>query len=290
MASDVKKSDDVECTCVPKKEPLIHVHCATHTYADGTTGIHNICLAVYPNEILAICGPNGSGKSTLLEHLVGLMFPEEGGITIMGKEITEKTAEFARETVGIVFQDAENQLFAPTVLEDVMFGLLNKGLKVDEAKKRAIEALKVVGMEKQANKAPHYLSGGQKRLVAIAGTIAMKQKVILVDEPTSDLDPYNAAKIEQLLRKLRESGISVVIALHDIDLASRLADRIVVLKNSMILAEGMPKEIFYNEAILKAANLEQPHVVRTYLKLKAKGKAKDGLAPLTEEELWGALV
>jgi len=290
MASSAKHKDDVECSCVPKREPLIHVHCASHTYADGTRGIHNICLAVYPDEILAICGPNGSGKSTLLEHLVGLMFPEEGGITIMGKEITEKTAEFAREHVGIVFQDAENQLFAPTVLEDVMFGLLNKGLKTEEAKRRALEALKVVGMEGQGGKAPHYLSGGQKRLAAIAGTLAMGQRVLLVDEPTSDLDPVNSKRIEELLKKLKGKGITVVIAVHDMDLAARIADRIIILKSSIILAEGTPKEIFYNESLLRTASLEQPQVVRTYLKLKSTGKAKDGLAPLTEEELWGALV
>jgi len=189
-----------------------------------------------------------------------------------------------------VFQDAENQLFAPTVLEDVMFGLLNKGFKTDEAKKSALEALAVVGMERQAGKAPHYLSGGQKRLAAIAGTLAMGQRVLLVDEPTSDLDPVNAKRIEELLRKLKGKGISVVIAAHDMDLAARIADRIVILKNSVILAEGTPKEIFYNESLLKTASLEQPQVVRTYLKLKSTGKAKDGLAPLTEDELWSALV
>src|SRR5512136_827790 len=209
-------ASDASCMKYPEPEnAIVHVDCVTHRYPDGTLGIHNMCFRVFPKEIVALCGPNGSGKSTLIEHINGLMMPDVGRFRVFGLDIDKKNVASIRRMVGLVFQDADSQLFSPTVLEDVMFGPLNLGMSPEEARKRAEWALQVVGM-RETSKIPHYLSGGQKRLVAIAGVLAMQPKILVADEPTGDLDPSNAQRIEQLLRTLREEHrIRVVIALHD---------------------------------------------------------------------------
>ncbi len=269
--------------CHDDGNAIIHVDCATHTYPDGTKGIHNMCFSVYPKEIVALCGPNGSGKSTLLEHLNGLMVPDVGRIKVFGKDVDKHNMSSVRKVVGLVFQDADSQLFSPTVMDDVMFGPLNLGLSVEEAKERAEWALGVVGIS-DTEKIPHNLSGGQKRLVAIAGVLAMKPKILVVDEPTGDLDPTNARKIEHLLRSLRaEHGISVVIALHDIDMAARLADRVCIVKDGGIIAEGTPEDVLYNEALLTSAGLQLPTVARIFKNMDLESATEE--RPLTIDDL-----
>lgn len=256
-------ASEAECVKCPDAEnAIVHVDCVTHRYPDGTEGIHNMCFRVYPKEIVALCGPNGAGKSTLIEHINGLMLPDIGRVKVFDKDIDRSNVSSIRRMVGLVFQDADSQLFSPTVLDDVMFGPLNLGLSPEEAKKRAEWALDVVGM-KEVNKIPHYLSGGQKRLVAIAGVLAMEPRILVADEPTGDLDPSNARRIEELLRSLRdEHGISVVVALHDMDMAARLADRVCIVKNGSIIAEGKPEDILYDEQLMISAGLQLPTVAR----------------------------
>jgi cobalt/nickel transport system ATP-binding protein len=259
------------------------VDCVSHRYPDGTEGIHNMCFSVYPKEIVTLCGPNGAGKSTLIEHINGLMMPDKGRIRVFGMDIDKKNVSAIRKLVGLVFQDADSQLFSPTVMDDVMFGPLNLGLTVEEARKRAEWALDVVGI-KETNKIPHYLSGGQKRLVAIAGILAMKPRILVVDEPTGDLDPSNAKRIEDILRSLRdEHGISVVIALHDMDMAARLADRVCIVRGGSVIAEGKPEDILYDEKLLQSAGLEMPMVAKLFtdLELESKGVKR----PLSLEQL-----
>jgi len=256
------------------EDAIVHVDCVTHRYPDGTEGIHNMCFRVFPKEIVALCGPNGAGKSTLIEHINGLMLPDVGRVRIFGTDIDKRNVSEIRKSVGLVFQDADSQLFSPTVLDDVMFGPLNLGLSPEEARKQAEWALEVVGI-KEFSKIPHYLSGGQQRLVAIAGVLAMKPKILVVDEPTGDLDPSNAIRIEGLLRSLRdEHGISIVIALHDMDMAARLADRVCIVKGGSVMVEGRPEDILYDEQMLRSAGLELPAVARLYkdLGLQARGE------------------
>jgi cobalt/nickel transport system ATP-binding protein len=266
-----------------REDAIVHVDCVSHRYPDGTEGIHNMCFSVYPKEIVTLCGPNGAGKSTLIEHINGLMMPDKGRIRVFGMDIDKKNVSAIRKLVGLVFQDADSQLFSPTVMDDVMFGPLNLGLTVEEARKRAEWALDVVGM-KETNKIPHYLSGGQKRLVAIAGILAMKPQILVVDEPTGDLDPSNAKRIEDILRSLRdEHGISVVIALHDMDMAARLADRVCIVRGGSVIAEGKPEDILYDEKLLQSAGLEMPMVAKLFtdLELESKGVKR----PLSLEQL-----
>lgn len=273
------------CDKFDKDQPLVHVDCISHVYADGTVGVHNACLKVFEGEILAICGPNGSGKSTLLQHLNGILVPAEGRIIINGENVPKNSADRLRKIVGLVFQDADSQLFAPTVLDDVMFGPLNQGLKPEEAKKRALWALDAVGFT-EVSKIPHHLSGGEKRLVAIAGVIAMKPRVLVVDEPTSDLDPVNAENIIQLLVSLRdELGLGVIISTHDMDVAARIADRLYVLKKGSVLAEGSAKDIFYNDALLDEARLKPPESVAFYRSLVREGVLEEGIQPIHHDEV-----
>jgi len=258
--------DAPHCPPVERERELIHVDCASHTYPDGSVGIHDMCFFVLKNEIVALCGPNGSGKSTLIEHLNGILTPSEGDIWVNGRSITSGERTDLWKEVGVVFQRSDDQLFAPTVLDDVMFGPLNLGMPADEAKAAAMEALGAVGAADLIQKLPNYLSGGQKRLVSIAGILAMKPKVIALDEPTSDLDPVHSEMIERLILDLKTMhGISVVIATHDLDLAARVADRICLVKNGSVFAEGEPQEIFYDPALIAEAGLKIPDTVMTYL-------------------------
>jgi cobalt/nickel transport system ATP-binding protein len=250
-----------------------------------------MCFFVLKNEIVALCGPNGSGKSTLIEHLNGILTPSEGDIWVNGRSITSGERTDLWKEVGVVFQRSDDQLFAPTVLDDVMFGPLNLGMPADEAKAAAMEALGAVGAADLVHKLPNYLSGGQKRLVSIAGILAMKPKVIALDEPTSDLDPVHSEMIERLILDLKTMhGISVVIATHDLDLAARVADRICLVKHGSVFAEGEPQEIFYDPALIAEAGLKIPDTVMTYLDYcKTRGIAPVR-RPIRRGDLMGALL
>jgi cobalt/nickel transport system ATP-binding protein len=281
-----RNPDAPHCPPVDRDRELIHVDCASHTYADGSVGIHDMCFSVLRNEVVALCGPNGSGKSTLIEHLNGLLLPSPGTIWVNGRTITGGEQAGLWKEVGVVFQHADDQLFAPTVLDDVMFGPLNLGLSPDTAKARAMEALETVGAADLVHKLPNYLSGGQKRLISIAGILAMRPMVIAMDEPTSDLDPVHAAMIEKIILELRHRmGISIVIATHDMDLAARIADRVCLVRNGAVFAEGVPQEIFYDPALLVEAGLKLPAPVQTYLDYcSAEGVVPAG-RPVRQEEL-----
>lgn len=249
-----------------------------------------MCFSVLKNEVVALCGPNGSGKSTLIEHLNGLLLPSPGTIWVNGRIISSGEQAGLWKEVGVVFQHSDDQLFAPTVIDDVMFGPLNLGLSREEANARALEALDTVGAAGLVHKLPSYLSGGQKRLVSIAGILAMKPRVIALDEPTSDLDPIHAATIEHIISDLKERlGISVVIATHDMDLASRVADRICLVKNGAIFAEGSPQEVFYDPALIAEAGLKLPANVQFYLDLCSAAGKQPLSHPLTAAELVAAV-
>jgi cobalt/nickel transport system ATP-binding protein len=274
------------CPPVNPEKELIHVDCASHTYPDGSVGIHEMCFSVLKNEIVALCGPNGSGKSTLIEHLNGLLIPSQGDIWVSGRSITTGEKTDLWKEVGIVFQRSDDQLFAPTVLDDVMFGPLNLGMVPEDARASAMDALVAVGAEQLIAKLPNYLSGGQKRLVSIAGILAMKPRIIALDEPTSDLDPVHSAMTEKLILDLRDRfGISVVIATHDLDFAARIADRICLVKDGSIFAEGQPGEIFYNLPLIEEAGLRLPDTVMTWLEFCEKQGIDSPDRPITRAHL-----
>ena len=278
------------CPALDLEREIIHVDCASHLYPDGSIGIHDMCFHVLRDEIVAVCGPNGSGKSTLIEHLNGLLTPSDGKILVDGKTLAGGEDSSLWRVVGVVFQEADDQLFAPTVLDDVMFGPLNLGLTREEARERALRALDSVGGSHLAGKLPNYLSGGEKRLASIAGILAMRPKVIALDEPTSDLDPLHSELVERLIVGLRDDlGIGVVIATHDLDLAARIADRICLVKNGSVFAEGPPAEVFYDPDLIREAGLKLPSGIELYLdSCRAMGVAP-AKRPVRKEELVDAL-
>ena len=243
------------------------------TYHDGTKALKNVNIQVKKGEKIAIIGPNGAGKSTLFSHFNGLTEPTSGHVEIDGKKIIFEREELleVRQKVGIVFQDPNDQLFAPTVKEDVAFGPMNLGLEYDEVKKRIEEALEMVGMSGFEDKTPHHLSGGQQKRVAIAGIVAMRPDIMILDEPTAGLDPEGVDKVLAILNKLNSEGMSIVISSHDIEMVNEFADKIFVLYNGEIIAEGNNHQIFSDKELLKKAHLKAPVTTEILYKLKEKG-------------------
>ena len=243
------------------------------TYHDGTQALKNVNIQVKKGEKIAIIGPNGAGKSTLFSHFNGLTEPTSGHVEIDGEKIIFEREELlkVRQKVGIVFQDPNDQLFAPTVKEDVAFGPMNMGLEYDEVKKRIEEALEMVGMSGFEDKTPHHLSGGQQKRVAIAGIVAMRPDIMILDEPTAGLDPEGVDKVLAILNKLNSEGMSIVISSHDIEMVNEFADKIFVLYNGEIIAEGNNHQIFSDKELLKKAHLKAPVTTEILYKLKENG-------------------
>jgi cobalt/nickel transport system ATP-binding protein len=266
--------------------PLIELRCQSHTYPDGTVGMHDVEFDVYPDEIVAIVGGNGAGKSTCLEHLNATLVPDDGHLVVEGVEITADNREYARSAVGFVFQDPDTQLVAPTVLDDVTFGLHNRGVTGTAAIDRAREALESVGADHLEDRVPHYLSGGEKRLVGLAGVLVLEPSAIVLDEPFAGLDPERSATIARRLEAIRADGISVVFSTHDLDAAATLADRVCVMSDGNNIGGGTPREVFYDEDLLARANLTPPTAVRVAGEL---GLATIDRPPVTEGELVAAI-
>jgi len=242
--------------------PLVNLQCEAHTYPDGTVGMHDVEFSVYPEEVVALVGGNGAGKSTLLEHLNATLVPDDGELIVGGTLITEDNKTHARNEVGFVFQDADTQLVAPTVLDDVMFGLQNYGVPGDEARERAREALATVDAGHLEDRIPHYLSGGEKRLVGLAGVLVLEPSVIVLDEPLAGLDPERSQLVAKRIEQIHEDGISVVLSTHDLEFAAEVADRVCAMVDGNIVGSGTPREVFYDDALLAEANLHPPSAVR----------------------------
>ena len=242
--------------------PLVDLHCEAHTYPDGTVGMHEVDFQVHPDEVVALVGGNGAGKSTLMEHLNATLVPDDGELVVDGTPITEDNKGQARKEVGFVFQDADTQLVAPTVLDDVLFGLQNHGVPADEARDRAREALATVDAGHLEDRIPHYLSGGEKRLVGLAGVLVLEPSVIVLDEPLAGLDPERSRLVADRVRTIHREGISVVLSTHDLEFAAEVADRICVMHDGNVIGDGTPREVFYDPALLAKANLHPPSAVR----------------------------
>ena len=232
----------------------IRVENLHYRYPDGTHALKGVSFCIREGESVAIVGPNGAGKTTLLLHFNGIL-RGSGKVFVFGEEVTSRNLFTVRKLVGLVFQDPDDQLFMPTVLEDVAFGPLNLGLSQEEAIKRAMNALDMVGMSYAANKSPHQLSFGERKRVAIATVLAMEPKVLVLDEPTANLDPRSR---RQLLSLLRQLEVTKIVATHDLDAALFLCDKAILMDDGQIVAIGETREIFSNEALMEAHGLEVP--------------------------------
>jgi cobalt/nickel transport system ATP-binding protein len=261
---------------------IIDAQNVTYRYPDGTKALDDIDFSFENGSITAILGQNGAGKSTLLLHLNATLRPINGTVYLKGEPLAydKKGLHYIRRTVGMVFQNPDDQLLAPTVLQDVAFGPKNLKLTGAEIKHRVDEALRLVGMEVYADKPPHFLSGGQKKRVAIAGVIAMKPEIIVLDEPTAGLDPQGCAEIIEILDELNADGKTIIFSTHDVDLAAKWADRIYVLHEGRIKKHGSPPQIFADHTMISETGLRLPTFVQTFRELKVRG-ISGGDSPLT---------
>jgi cobalt/nickel transport system ATP-binding protein len=260
----------------------------THEYSDGTLALDNVSLSFERAERIALLGTNGSGKTTLLNHLNGILKPTSGKVLFDGKPLKydEKSLLELRKRVGFVFQDPNDQLFAPTVKQDVAFGPLNLGYKTEKVKTVVDEALRTVGMSEFAEKPPHFLSLGQKKRVALAGVLAMQPEVIIMDEPTSNLDPRATSQILHLLLQLnKEKGITLLLATHDVDMVPLFANKLYILNKGKLVSKGTPKEAFSNGELIRQVNLRSPRLTHLFEVLRDKDNLSiEDQLPLTISE------
>ena len=246
--------------------------------------LDGVSLSVHRGEFLAVLGHNGSGKSTLAKHFNAILLPREGRVLVDGMETTDEDRLYdIRQTVGMVFQNPDNQIVATIVEEDVAFALENMGVPPAEIRQRVDDALKAVGMYDFREHAPHQLSGGQKQRVAIAGIIAMRPRCIVLDEPTAMLDPRGRAEVMRTLRELnRNHGITVALITHYMDEAAQ-CDRVVVVDRGKLLLDGTPREVFRQVDRLKGVGLDVPQVTELMHELRRAGlEVREDI--ITEEE------
>ena len=229
-------------------------------------------LEIEPGTFVAVLGHNGSGKSTLAKHMNAVLLPSGGKVWVDTMDTMDDASLLnIRRTVGMVFQNPDNQIVANVVEEDVAFAPENLGVPPAEIRQRVDEALAVVGMSQYATHAPHLLSGGQKQRIAIAGVIAMRPRCIVMDEPTAMLDPVGRREVMKTIHTLnKEQGITVVLITHHMDEAAQ-ADRLVVMTKGQIIADGTPKDVFKNVEMLKQAGLAVPETVELCWQLKQEG-------------------
>jgi cobalt/nickel transport system ATP-binding protein len=234
---------------------IVEVKGLTHIYPDGTTAIENISLRITHGESVAIVGANGAGKSTLLHHFNGYLEPTSGTVRIGDYPLTKETLREVRRTVGMIFQDPDDQLFMPTIYDDVAFGPYNLGLPRDEIDRRVMDALSRVGIEHLKDKPPYRLSAGEKRRATIATVLSMTPDILVMDEPTTGLDPLGRRQIIAILKEFTHTKI---IATHDLDLVMDLCDRTIVLHNGRVRADGPTLEIFRDDELLRECHMEKP--------------------------------
>lgn len=226
-----------------------------HTCPDGHKALSDISFRITHGQSVAVVGANGAGKSTLLLHLNGCLTPTSGEVRIGDYPVTGKTLCAVRRSVGMVFQDPDDQLFMPTVFDDVAFGPLNLGLPPDEVKSRVQKALEDVGAGHLADRAPHHLSGGEKRAVSIATVLSMRPDILVMDEPTSHLDPRSR---RLLIAQLKGFEHTRIIATHDLDLVMDVCEQTIILKDGRMHAQGPTRELLTDEPLLVEAGLELP--------------------------------
>jgi cobalt/nickel transport system ATP-binding protein len=248
-------------------KPIVEVRDLQYTYPDATLALRGISFKVFKGESVAFLGANGAGKSTLFLHLNGLLVAPKGCVTILGRDASQKNnLKFIRSRVGMVFQNPDDQLFQPTLWDEVAFGPLNLGLSKNIIIRRVIAALKTVGLNGLEKKAPHHLSLGQKRRAAIATVLAMDPDILVLDEPTANLDPKAVGATVELLNRLNVSGKTIIVATHDVNILPLIADRCLIMTEGRITSEGPVEEILSNRDLLEEANLSPPSLTRLLIR------------------------
>lgn len=261
--------------------PIIETKEVHFNYPDGTKVLEGINFSVNKGEFIGILGANGSGKTTLLKMLNGLLKPTRGDVYLEEENLKtmDKNKIFTKACT--VFQEPDDQLFSPTVLEDIAFGPTNMGFSEGEVKRRCSEALHSVEMSEFQDKPIHNLSYGQKKRICLAGVLAMRPEVIFLDEPTACLDPMGVSVIMHLLKKLNNEGLTMVMSTHCVDLAPLFLDRLIILNKGRIIKEGPPEEVFSEPEVIRFAKLRLPQIGHLFEILKKKDKLEIDNLPLT---------
>jgi len=254
-------------------------------YEEGTQALAGVDFRAGQEEFVAMLASNGGGKTTLLRVLAKLLTPQQGSVKVKGRSLEDMDAAEVYRQLGLVFQNPRDQLFAPTVEEDVAFAPRNAGLPEQEIERRLSEALNAVGAEHLRERAVHHLSFGEKKRVSLAGVLAMRPSILVLDEPTAGLDPAGEADMLHLLNRLnRDRGITVVMATHSVDLLPLFADRLYVLKDGAVLREGTPEDVFADEDAVEGAQLRLPHISRLARELRDYDGVPLEELPLTVRE------
>ncbi|MEC1303183.1 energy-coupling factor ABC transporter ATP-binding protein [Lysinibacillus capsici] len=260
----------------------------SYAYADGTKALSDITLDIPKGKKIAILGHNGAGKSTLFQHLNGILKPTAGTIVFEGNDLeySRKALKALRQKVGIVFQNADHQLFSGTVKQDIAFGPLNLGWSTEKTEEKIAWAVAQTEVEDLLDKPIHFLSVGQKKRVAMAGVLAMEPSVLLLDEPTAGLDNYYATQVLQYLAKLDDGERTILLATHDVPLAYEWADLIIVMEAGRIIYNGDPITLFYEDELLHRAHLERPWIFEMVIALQKKKLLQENInIPRSKQEL-----
>ena len=235
--------------------PVLDVRGLAYAYPDGHQALFGVDLHVHAGERVALLGPNGAGKTTLVLHLNGILTAGSGNVAVSGLPVAKANLAEIRRRVGVVFQDPDDQLFMPRVREDVAFGPANLGLRGEALQQRVMHALEMVGMAEFADRPPHHLSFGQRRRVAVATVLAMQPEILVLDEPSSNLDPASRRELADILRAL---DVTVLMVTHDLPYALELCPRALVLSEGVIAADGPTGELLADDALMRAHRLELP--------------------------------
>ncbi len=235
--------------------PVLDLQGVAYAYPGGHQALFGVDLHVHRGERVALLGPNGAGKTTLVLHLNGILTPGRGTVTVSGLPVIDGNLLEVRRRVGIVFQDPDDQLFMPTVRDDVAFGPANLGLRGEELQTRVGEALAAVGVADLADRAPHHLSFGQRRRVAIATVLAMNPEVLVLDEPSSNLDPTSRRELAEILRSI---DVTILMVTHDLPYAVELCERAVVLSDGTLVADGPTRDVLADSSFMARHRLELP--------------------------------
>lgn len=252
-----------------ENSPILEIKNLYYSYDNKNNVLNNINLKINKGEKIAVLGANGAGKSTLFLNINGV-YSGSGEIYLNKTKIIKKTLNQLRKNTGYVFQEADSQIIGSTVFSEVSFGLFNLKLPASEIKEKTTNILKKMGLYHYKDRSPHYLSGGEKKRVAVAGVVVMEPEIILFDEPMASLDPGNIAVFENILSWLESEGKTIIISTHNADFAYKWAERIIVLNGGSIIADDTPIKIFTSDKILKEANLNIPLLLQIYKIIKEK--------------------
>jgi cobalt/nickel transport system ATP-binding protein len=264
------------------EDPIVSVKDVRFSYPAGVSAIKGVSLEIQQGERVALLGPNGSGKSTLILLIAGLLTPQMGEITVFGEKTTSKNFQKFRSRIGLVFQDPDDQLFTQSVIEDIEYGPKNLKLPEEDIRARSEHVLAKMGIQHLKNRPPHRLSFGEKKKVSLATALVLKPELLILDEPTANLDLISRRGLIDTLNELNRAGTTIIVSTHDVEALPELADRIIVISRGLMLGGGATREVLQDESLLQSSGLEPPAIVNLFSELKSQGLI--GQIPITLAE------